>query len=173
MSRRGFTLVELMIVTVLLGILAMVALPVYQGVRRDAAQGALRQQLRTLAQAEEMYYVEHDAYADDANHLDYRPAEDLELEIRVGSGAGGGPPGGGGGPPGGGPPGGGPPGGPPPGGGPPPWAGPGGGGAGPGEGWSARLVDPVFGVRCAVFHGEADPFEPATVEGAIACDEDG
>ena len=139
MSRRGFTLIELMIVTVLLGILAMIAVPVYQSVRRDAAQGALRSQLRTLAQAQEMHYAEHDVYTDAVDDLDYRPADDLVLEFRTASGGGGGSP-------------------------------PGGGSA---DGWTARLADPDFGVRCAVFHGGASPFEPAAVEDEIACDEGG
>ncbi len=180
-DRSGFTLLELMIVTVLLGILAMIALPVYQGIRASAAEGALTEQLRTLAQAQRMHFLEFDVYTDDPTDLDYRPAANLQLEIRVGSGGGaGGPPGGwppGGGPPGGGPPGGGPPGGGPPGGGPPgggpPGAGPPGGGSGPGDGWSARLTDAGYGVRCAVFYGSTDPYEPASVEGEIACDEEG
>lgn len=165
-----------MIVTVFLGILAMIALPVYQDLRADAAQAALREQLRTLAQAERMYFLEHDVYTDDVEDLDYRPSEDLQLELRVGSGgAGGGPPGGsppGGGPPGGGPPGGGPPGGGPPGGG-PPGGGPAAGGAGAGDGWSGRLTHPIYGVRCAVFYGTTDPYEPAAADGEIACDEEG
>lgn len=185
-DRSGFTLLEIMLVTVLLGILAMVALPVYQGIRANAAQGALTEQLRTLAQAQRMHFLEFDVYTEDPNELDYRPAADLQLEIRVGNGGGGGgPPGGwspGGGAPGGSPPGGGPPGGTPAGGGPPggapPGAGPAGtgppaGGSGPGDGWSARLTDAGYGVRCAVFYGSTDPYAPASVEGEIACDEEG
>lgn len=86
----GFTLVELMFVTVLLGILAAVALPVYQNLRANAARGALSEQLRTLAQAQRMHFLEHDVYTDDVDDLDYRPARDLGLEIRLGSGGGGG-----------------------------------------------------------------------------------
>ena len=80
----GFTLIELMIVTVILGMVAMLACPFYQDVRADAARGALQEQLRTLAQAQRMHFVVNDAYAVDAADLDYRPAERLELEIRVG-----------------------------------------------------------------------------------------
>lgn len=164
-----------MIVTVLLGILAMIALPMYQGLRTGAAEAALEEQLRSLAQAQRMHFIEHDVYTDDVDRLDYRPAPDLQLELRVGGGSGGGSggsPGGGfpgGGPPGGAPPGGGPPGGWPPGG----AAGGAGGGSGPADGWSGRLTDAGYGVRCAVFHGDTDPFEPAVAEGEIACDEEG
>lgn len=132
MSSRGFTLLELMIVTVLLGILAMIAVPFYQDFRRNAARGALRQQLRTLAQAQQMHFLEYDVYTNDVDDLDYRPARDLQTEFHVA-----------------------------------------GGGGGSSAGWSARLTDPDFGVRCAIFHGGATPFAPATVEGEIACDEGG
>lgn len=140
-DRSGFTLLELMIVTVLLGILAMIAFPVYQNVRADAVRSALRQQIRSLSQAQQMHFLEHDVYASDVSALDYRPAGKVELELRVGTGG----------------------------------TGPGGGGS-PGaaeKGWTGRLTDPGFGVRCAVFHGEASPFAPAVVEGEIACDEEG
>lgn len=137
----GFTLIELMIVTVILGMVAMLAFPLYQDVRADAARGALQEQLRTLAQAQRMHFLVNDAYAVDAADLDYRPAERLELELRVG----------------------------------PEGAGPGDAGA-PGQakkGWAARLTDPAHGVRCAVFHGSADPLAPAVTEGVIACDDGG
>lgn len=156
-----------MIVTVLLGILAMIALPMYQGLRTGAAQAALEEQLRSLAQAQRMHFIEHDVYTDDVDRLDYRPAPDLRLELRVGGGSGGGGSGGspGGGFPGGAPPGAGSPGGWPPGG--------AAAGSGPADGWSGRLTDADYGVRCAVFHGDTDPFEPAVAEGEIACDEEG
>lgn len=151
MKQTGFTLIELMIVTVLLGILAMIAFPVYRDLRTDAVEAALREQLRTLAEAQQMYFLEHDVYSGDGGLLDYRPASDLQLEVRAGgSGSSSGdeeedeeddddaP-----------------------------------SGPGPDEGWSARLTDTDYGVRCAVFFGRTDPFEPAALEGDIACDEGG
>lgn len=194
----GFTLLELLIVTVMLGILAAIAFPVYRGVREDAAIATLKEELRLISTAEEMHFAEFDRYTGDPSRLDYRLRDDVRLELRTASGdggsgasGGGGPPGGGppgGNPPGGGPSGGGPPGGGPPGGGPPGGGAPGGGSPGGGSpgsgsgggtpsgtsgiGWAGRLTDPDFGVRCAVFHGDATPYAPATVEGRTACDDD-
>jgi prepilin-type N-terminal cleavage/methylation domain-containing protein len=195
LDSRGFTLLELLIVTVMLGILAAIAFPIYRGFREDAAIAALKEELRLISTAEEMHFVEFDRYTDDPARLDYRLRDDVQLELRTAGGgggsggSGGGPPGGGppgggppgGGPPGGGPPGGGPPGGGPPGGGPPGGGPPGGGGSGsggasgggdPSTGWAGRVTDPDFGVRCAVVHGNASPYDPATIEGEIACDDD-
>ncbi|MFQ5707757.1 MAG: type IV pilin protein [bacterium] len=61
-DRRGFTLVELMIVIVIVGVLAAVAVPIYQAnVKRskaseaDAALGTIRTALR-------VYYAENQSY---------------------------------------------------------------------------------------------------------------
>jgi prepilin-type N-terminal cleavage/methylation domain-containing protein len=193
-GRRGFTLLELMIVTAMLGILAMIAFPIYRGAREKASVAALQRQLRALASAEELHFVEYNSYTDDVEELDYRPAGDVGVELRVTGGRGrrdagpsgedgpgngssgpppdGGPPAAGG--PGGGssPAGGGPPGGVPAGepAGPGADGSPGDGGRRGGAGWSGRLTDPAFGTRCAVVYGDAAPFEPASEHGAIVCD---
>lgn len=87
---RGFSLLELLTVTVLLGILAAIALPVYRGFKERAATGALQTELRTLNNAQELYFVEHDAYTDDVSRLQYSPGEDVRVELRAAGGAGAG-----------------------------------------------------------------------------------
>lgn len=82
----GFTLLELLIATVMLGILAAIALPIYQGVRERAATSALQSELRTLRNAQELYFVENDGYTDDLGVLDYEPGSDVEVELRAASG---------------------------------------------------------------------------------------
>ena len=55
----GFSLVELVIVIVILGIIAAVAVPRITSGSRNAAESALRADLRTLRDAIDWYYVEH------------------------------------------------------------------------------------------------------------------
>jgi type IV pilus assembly protein PilE len=62
--RRGFTLVELMIVLVVMAILAAIAFPAYTkyGFRARRADG--QKLLMAIANAEERYYALHNVYGD-------------------------------------------------------------------------------------------------------------
>lgn len=82
-GRPGFTLLELLVVTLMLGILAAIALPIYQGFRERAAIGALQTELRTLRNAQELYFAENEGYTDDLARLEYSPGEDVEVELRT------------------------------------------------------------------------------------------
>lgn len=63
-NRSGFTLVELLIVVVVLGILVAIALPRYSNTRDKAKIAALRTDLRNAETAEETYYADNMVYAD-------------------------------------------------------------------------------------------------------------
>jgi prepilin-type N-terminal cleavage/methylation domain-containing protein len=84
-DRPGFTLLELLVVTVFLGILAAIALPIYQGFRERAATSALQAELRSLRNAQELHFVENEGYTDDLGRLEYTPGEDVEVELRAAS----------------------------------------------------------------------------------------
>ena len=58
-KRRGFTLVELVIVIAILGILAMYALPKYQGIIKEARSSEARAQLGSVRSALGIYYAKN------------------------------------------------------------------------------------------------------------------
>jgi len=60
--QTGFTLVELLIVVIILGILAAIVLPQFTSTTDDAKVGALDANLSTLRSAVELYYQQHGAY---------------------------------------------------------------------------------------------------------------
>jgi general secretion pathway protein G len=59
---RGFTLVELLVVVIVLGVLAAVAIPMFSTSSQDSKRSALDSDLAILSGAIERYYVEHDAH---------------------------------------------------------------------------------------------------------------
>jgi len=74
-ENTGFSLVELVIVIVILGIIAAVAIPRITSGSRNAGESALRANLQTLRNAIDWYYAEHGntfpgAKTDGTNALD-------------------------------------------------------------------------------------------------------
>lgn len=64
-SEKGFTLIELTVVVVILGVLAALALPAYASMVRRAHYSKVRQQMGTIAKEAQMYHAEKGHYPPD------------------------------------------------------------------------------------------------------------
>lgn len=82
-GRQGLTLIELMIVILIIGILASMALATWQSRKTEAIVAAMKSDLRNLAAAQEAYRTDHLAYTADAGELDFRSSPDIVLTLQA------------------------------------------------------------------------------------------
>jgi type II secretion system protein G len=69
-SSRGFTIVELLIVIVVIGILAAITIVAYNGVQNRAKAASVQADLRSLNQQMELFRVQNDAYPTVATEIE-------------------------------------------------------------------------------------------------------
>ena len=67
---EGFTLMELLVVTLIIGILTAIAIPNYLGQQQEAKDSAAMAQLRSAATSQDLYHAKQNAFADDTNDLE-------------------------------------------------------------------------------------------------------
>jgi len=68
-NKKGFTLVELLVVVAIIGILASIAIPQFAAYRERANDAAANSDIRTVMTAQETYFIDNNAYAANLTNL--------------------------------------------------------------------------------------------------------
>ena len=79
-NKKGFTIVELLIVIVVIGILATITIVAYNGVQGRANNTAVQNDLRNVAQQLELYYAKNNIYPRNYTELN-SPTSELEIKV--------------------------------------------------------------------------------------------
>ncbi len=80
-ARAGFTLIELVVVVLVLGILAALALPRLDSARERAHFSSISQDFRNLGAAQERHFQANMEYAQDLQVLDFSPSPGVQVEV--------------------------------------------------------------------------------------------
>ncbi len=87
-SKAGFTLIELMMVIVVIGLLAAIAIPKFADTKRRAFVAAQRSDLANLAIQQEAYYFNNRTYATTTDAVGFSSSNGVTLTISEASATG-------------------------------------------------------------------------------------
>ena len=73
LNRKGFSLMELLIVIVVIGILVTLAVPKYLSVTRKAKETEAKLMLNQVYSLQEQYYYENDIYSESLQVIGFEP----------------------------------------------------------------------------------------------------
>jgi type IV pilus assembly protein PilA len=83
--KRGFTLIELMIVVAIIGILAALAIPNFMKFQARSKQSEAKSNLKSIFTAEKSYYAEHDTYTPYVADMGFAPERGNRYQYDVGT----------------------------------------------------------------------------------------
>ena len=79
--RRGFTLIELVVVVTVTGMLAAIAIPRFNNMKQKANVATMQTALKNLGQAEETFFAEHGVYTAALDSLNFTPSAEMTLVV--------------------------------------------------------------------------------------------
>ena len=82
-SRRGFTIIELALVLVIVAILGTLAVSIYVRVANKARFTQAKTVLKHLQKTELIYFTDHDRYTDNVALLDFNPVQYDYYDVSV------------------------------------------------------------------------------------------
>ncbi len=85
---RGFTLIELIIVVVIIGILASIAIPKFGTTKEKAYVAGMKADLRNMVTAQEAYFADWVTYASTTTNLSYNVSTGNTVNLVSSSGSG-------------------------------------------------------------------------------------
>ena len=83
MSKRGFTLIELMIVVAIIGVLAAIAIPNFIRFQARSKQGEAKTNLKSMFTAERSFYQEKDRYSALVDEIGFAPERSNRYAYRL------------------------------------------------------------------------------------------
>lgn len=87
-NSKGFTLIELIIVVVIIGILASIAIPKFGNTKEKAYVAGMKADLRNLVTAQEAYFAEYVTYASTTTNLNYNVSTGNTVNLTSSTGQG-------------------------------------------------------------------------------------
>lgn len=87
-TQKGFTLVELLIVVVVIGILAAIAIPKFQNTKGKGYAATIKSDIRNLTSMQEDYFYFNETYASALNQLSFAGTDGVTITIVEADGRG-------------------------------------------------------------------------------------
>jgi prepilin-type N-terminal cleavage/methylation domain-containing protein len=82
---QGFTLLELLVVTAIVGILASIAIPQYARYRASGYDSSVASTVRNVATGEEGYFALHQEYTSDVDQIEGMVLDDVTITVTAGN----------------------------------------------------------------------------------------